>query len=136
MPSNFFVCLFPFFLLFFQIPNLCRYSSFYHFGNFNITWSPASPEILGVFTDSSKGKNGRTKLLELRKTETKLLKYSPDVWQKSEGHFIPDYITVHFTAYSIPLKDHVLMTSPIFKTQIKLCILSLQFYQFSGSGHE
>lgn len=51
-----------------------------------------------------------TKLLQLRKAETKLLKYSQNVWQKKEGRFIPDYITVHITACSIHLRDYVLMT--------------------------
>lgn len=51
-----------------------------------------------------------TKLLQLRKAETKLLKYSQNVWQKNEGRFIPDYITVHITACSIHLRDYVLMT--------------------------
>lgn len=51
-----------------------------------------------------------TKLWQLRKAETKLLKYSQNVWQKNEGCFIPDYITVHFIASYIHLRDYILMT--------------------------
>lgn len=51
-----------------------------------------------------------TKLLQLRKAETKLLKYSQNVWHKNEGCFIPDYITVHFIASYIHLRDYILMT--------------------------
>lgn len=41
-------------------------SSFYHFGNFKIAWRSSSPEILGMFTDNSKGrKKGRTLLNEV-----------------------------------------------------------------------